>query len=119
MRAPTIGTMLDVNGVAAVQVRAAGDAISIARPHRARRVNHVQAERLRVFAKAIDVGPAGKRGLDAEVLRLENEGVAHGREEHVIRTRARNVKREWRGAVREFDLSLVRARGWVRRRRPR
>jgi len=119
VRATTIGTMLNVNGVAAVQVRAAGDAISIARPHRARRVNHVQAERLRVFAKAIDVGPAGKRGLDAEVLRLENEGVAHGREEYVIRTRAQNVKREWRGVVREFDLSVVWARSWFRSRRPR
>jgi hypothetical protein len=117
--APTIGTMLNINGVAAVQVRAAGDAKGIARPHRARRVNHVQAERLRVFAKAIDVGAAGKRSLDAEVLRLENEGVSHCREEYVIRTRARNVKREWRGAVREFYLSLVWAHSWVRSRRPR
>jgi hypothetical protein len=68
-----------------------------------------------VLAEAIDVRRGGQRGLDAEVLRLEYEGVARGREEYVVRARARNVKREWGGAVRESDLCLVWTRSWVRR----
>ena len=115
VRATTIGTMFKVHRVAAIQICTLGDAISIAPPHRARRVNHVQAEGLRVFAETIDVGPTGKRGLDAEELRLEDYGVALGREEHLARARPRDVKRERRGGIRESYLRCVRARRWVRR----
>ena len=106
--------MLKVHRMAAVQVRAARDAISVARPQRTRRVDHVQTERLRVFTEAIDVRRGRQRGLDAEVLRFEYERVARSRKEYLARACARDVKRKRSGAVRELDLRGVRVRRGVR-----
>ena len=70
------GTMLKVDGVAAVQVRAFWNAICVARPHRARRIDHVKPERLRMLAEAVNVRGVRQRCLDAEELRFKDEGMA-------------------------------------------
>ena len=70
------GTMLKVNGMGAVQVRALRNAVRVARPHRARRIDHVKPERLRMLAEAVYVRGAGQRRLDAEELRFKDEGMA-------------------------------------------
>jgi len=77
--APGTGPMLKVNRVAAVQVRAARDAVCVARPQRARRVDNVEAERLRVLSEAVDVRVARQRRLEAEELRLKDERCASSR----------------------------------------
>jgi hypothetical protein len=56
-----------------------------------------------------------QRCLDAEELRFKDEGMACGREEHVARASARDIKREWSGAICEFDTCRVWACFWVRR----
>ena len=110
----TFRAMLKVHRVIPVQVRAARDAKRVAGPERARRVDRVEAERLRVLAEAVDVGRGGQGSLEAEVLRLKDERVARGREEHLARARARDVERERRRGVREFYLRRVRAYVWLR-----
>ncbi len=77
--APRTGPMLKVHRVAPVQVRAARDAIRVARPQRPRRVDHVEAERLRVLSEAVDVRVARQRRLEAEELRLKDERYASSR----------------------------------------
>ena len=89
------GAMLEVHGVAAVQVRVLRYAICVARPQRARRIGRVEPERVRVLAKPVDVRCRRKCRLHAKVLRLEDERVRRGREEHLARARAGNVEREW------------------------
>ena len=101
------GTMLKVNGMAAVQVRALRDAIRVARPQRTGRINHVKPEMLRMLAEAVDVRGARQRRFDSEELRFKDEGVTRGREEHVARAGARDIKREWSGAIRESDLCRI------------
>jgi len=53
------GTMLEIDGVAAVQVRALRNAIRVARPQRARRIHHVKPEGIRMLAETVDVRIAG------------------------------------------------------------
>ncbi len=72
MRA-AIGTMLKVHRVVPVQIRPTRNPICITDPQRAHRVRRFQTERLSVLAGVIDVRHLCKRGLDAQVLRLEDE----------------------------------------------
>jgi hypothetical protein len=53
------GTMLERDGVAAVQVRALQNAIRVAYPQRARHIHRVKPEGFRVLTEAIDVCIAG------------------------------------------------------------
>jgi len=99
--------MLKVNGMAAVQVGALRDAKRVARPQRTRRINRVKPERLRMLAEAVDVRGARQRRRDSKELRFKNEGMTRGREEHVARAGARDIKREWSGAICEYDLCRI------------
>lgn len=109
------GTVLKVNRMAAVQVCALRDAKRIARPHRTGRINHVKPERFRMLAEAVDVRGARQRRPDAEELRFKDEGMICGREKHVARAGARDIKREWSGAIRESDMCRIGPCLWVRR----
>ena len=102
-----IGTMLKVHRVISVQVRPGRNPIRVTGPQRARRVGRVEAEGIGVFAEAVDVRHGRERGLEAQVLRLENERVVRGREEHLARAAAGDVEGEGRGGVRKFDLRCV------------
>jgi len=109
-----MGSMLKVHGVVPVQVRAARNPKRVTRPQRARRVGRFEAEWLRVLAKAIDVGRGRECRLEAEVLRLEDEGMSDRRKEHLACARTRDVEREWRSGVRELNLRRGGAHVWVR-----
>ena len=76
--------VLEIHWVVPVQVRPHGDAVRIARPEGECCVVGGETERVRVLAKAVDVGVVGKGGFYAEVLRLENEGVGGGGEEDFV-----------------------------------
>lgn len=88
----TTGTMLEVHRMVPVQVRSGRDPIRVTGPQRARRVGRVEAERIRVLAEAVDVRRGRKLRLEAQVLRLEDERVARGREEHLACAGARDVE---------------------------
>ena len=68
-----------------------------------------------MLPETIDVRIRGESGLQAEVLRLEDERMGLGREEDLVGARARNVERERRGRVREFNLGRLEIQVRVRR----
>ena len=53
------GTVLEIDGVAAVQVCALRNTIRVARPQRTCRIHHIKPEGLRVLAEAVDVRIVG------------------------------------------------------------
>ena len=70
--------------------------LRVARP---RRAGQIKPERVRVLPEPVDVHCSGERRLHVEVLRLENERVRRGCDEHLAFSRARNVERVRRGVV--------------------
>ena len=62
-----------------------------------------------MLSEAVDVRHGWKRRLEAQVLRLEDEWVVCDREQHLARAGARDVERERRQGVCEFDSRCI----WV------
>lgn len=108
------GTMLEVDGMVPIQVRAVGDAISISRPEGASKVVGRQAEAVTVLAETIDVWVLGETGFDADVLWLEDQRVAFGGEEDFVRLGSEDREGERLSSVLELDLRcLGRLRRWT------
>jgi hypothetical protein len=113
--------VLKVHAIDTVPVRALRDGIRVARPQRARRPGQIEPERVRVLPEPVDVRRRGERRLHVEVLRLENERVRRGCDEHLACARARDVERVRRGVVHKLELRRVRVYAFYVRvcRRPR
>ena len=82
------GTMLEVDGVVAVQVRLLRNQIRISRPESARVVVRGQAEGVGMLSEAVNVRVGGQVGFDAEISRFENEGMGRSGEENLLGVRA-------------------------------
>ena len=76
-----VATMIVVDGIRSVQIRVLRHEWLTRVPVGVRVVLGVVAERIRAFAKAIDVWIAGQRGSKPQILRLKNECLAGGVEE--------------------------------------
>ena len=103
----TGGTMLDVDGVASVQVGVIGDTVSIPGPESAGIVVGRQTETVGVFAEAIEVRTLGEVCLYADVLRLEDYGMALGGEENLLCFGSEDGEGKGFGAVVELYFVLL------------
>lgn len=101
------GTVLEIDRVISVQVAPTRDTIRISRPESARGIECGQTERVGVFAQTIDIGLVGQIGLQAKILRLEDDRMLSSVEQDFIVGRAHNGEREGRCRVIEADSSTL------------
>ena len=87
--------MLEVHRVVSVQVRADWNTIRVARPQGERGVVGVEAERVSVLPETVDVGVDRDFGLDAEILRFEDDGMRSRGKQNFPGGRTLNREAKW------------------------
>lgn len=113
----SVGTglpLLDVEGVAAVDVGAGGHAKVVEVPERAEVISRVEPEVVRVLAETVQVRVIGEAGPEAHVLRLEDQGRGRGVEKDLLGVGADDGEGEGLLRVLEPDVALIRQAGPLR-----
>ena len=97
-------SLLEIEGVSAVEVGVVGQSVAVLVPHCANVVLGLEPQRIRVLAQAVEIGVLGQAGPKAQVLRLEHERRRRSIEENLLGVGAADLEGEGRLGVVKLEF---------------